>query len=577
MITFLVEVFSSMTRSMEAGAASGAQRSPPNCLNSRLIRLAFSNAPLALTSLACWVSAVFGSQDALPHRYPPPPAVLVHPVNRARCGNAAVPNAWSIPFVEPGTRFKDIAVAEGYSIAVTTSGEVISWGRLPEFPALPKIRSVTADTSSAWAVSEEGRVFQLWAYWGNPSQVQPMPGNLDGVIQIVARAGYITALRTSGTVVTWGEGIGDRPIPVSASNIVSIDAGFWHAMGLRRDGSVVSWASRPDKGTLNEPALTDTRFVGIGAGMAHSLGIRRDGTVLAWGAPAAGRTAVPAGLSNVVSVTGGRFHSFALTADGTLVSWGNDLDFGQETIPAAATTNILKVATCRTHTLALRRDGYLVGWGQNNWGESTVPSDWQAVTWFSTVRGASIALNTNGHLFQIRGPGLLDLNSVSNALAVTPQIFDAHQTNRGPAAAAILRRDGRVQPLIERGKATLPVPDVLTNIVAISTTVARYFGVRADGSVVCWHGNTWELLPAPADFTNAVDVACGENFSVVLRRDGTLGVWGYLPSNPPNVPLPENLSDGVEITAGKANERRVVIPESLPAACAGRLPLEPCG
>ena len=48
----------------------------------------------------------------------------------------------------------------------------------------------------------------------------------------------------------------------------------------------------------------------------HNLALRADGTVVAWGSPIAGRTNVPAGLTNVVAIAAGSDHSLALVGKG---------------------------------------------------------------------------------------------------------------------------------------------------------------------------------------------------------------------------------------------------------------------
>ena len=54
----------------------------------------------------------------------------------------------------------------------------------------------------------------------------------------------------------------------------------------------------------------------------HELALKADGTVFAWGYNGYGAATVPAGLSDVLSISAGYQQSTALKKDGTLVVWG---------------------------------------------------------------------------------------------------------------------------------------------------------------------------------------------------------------------------------------------------------------
>ena len=52
------------------------------------------------------------------------------------------------------------------------------------------------------------------------------------------------------------------------------------------------------------------------------------GTVVAWGDNTFGQSSVPAGLTNVIAISGGAEHTLALKADGTVVAWGTENVYG---------------------------------------------------------------------------------------------------------------------------------------------------------------------------------------------------------------------------------------------------------
>src|ERR1043165_9318678 len=71
-----------------------------------------------------------------------------------------------------------------------------------------------------------------------------------------------TGLAVSGTVVGWGGG--QIPTPSGLNDIVAISASVDHVLALRSDGTVVSWGSDPD-GQCDVPAgLTNVTNVAAG-------------------------------------------------------------------------------------------------------------------------------------------------------------------------------------------------------------------------------------------------------------------------------------------------------------------------
>src|SRR5205814_290424 len=83
--------------------------------------------------------------------------------------------------------------------------------------------------------------------------------------------------------------------PNGLSNVVALAAGSIQSLALKSDGSVVSWGSGSSGVTNVPPGLGDV--VAIAGGAQHCLALRRDGTVVAWGNNASGQTNVPSWLT----------------------------------------------------------------------------------------------------------------------------------------------------------------------------------------------------------------------------------------------------------------------------------------
>ncbi len=60
-------------------------------------------------------------------------------------------------------------------------------------------------------------------------------------------------------------------------DVVAIAAGDFYSLALKSDGTIVSWGNTPNVST----GLSDV--VTIATGMGHSLALKTDGTIVAWG------------------------------------------------------------------------------------------------------------------------------------------------------------------------------------------------------------------------------------------------------------------------------------------------------
>ncbi|MBI2909669.1 MAG: hypothetical protein HYX92_18675 [Chloroflexi bacterium] len=140
-------------------------------------------------------------------------------------------------------------------------------------------------------------------------------GSLSEVVAISAGAYHNLAVRKDGTAWGWGSNgngrIGDGTVPVppdrdairttpvqvvGLTGVVAVSAGGAHSLALRSDGTVWSWGDNQYGQSGNGySAATPTLVLGftgaaaISAGYSHSLALRRDSTVWAVGRNADGQ------------------------------------------------------------------------------------------------------------------------------------------------------------------------------------------------------------------------------------------------------------------------------------------------
>jgi alpha-tubulin suppressor-like RCC1 family protein len=227
---------------------------------------------------------------------------------------------------------RGIAVGSGFSLAVTQSGVVFSWGcaLLPEAedslrPIIVeglegvRIRGVFAGGSTAFAVSEDGELFS----WGEG--FRGLPGHGDEQNQSSPK--------------------------LRGVRIRSVSVGLRHALALTKDGLVYAWgetcerplsgSSRPRVELLPTPveALLGVRMRSIAAAGKRSYAVADTGELWAWGVnnsvfPPLGHgeqmnCPVPKPIEalqgiKVHAVAAGLCHALARADDGSVYAWGDE-------------------------------------------------------------------------------------------------------------------------------------------------------------------------------------------------------------------------------------------------------------
>jgi alpha-tubulin suppressor-like RCC1 family protein len=460
----------------------------------------------------------------------------------------------SAPIITPGqvinlTGVTQISAGGEHSLALRNDGTVWAWGynfrgqigdgtqtfyypTPVRFGTLTGVVSIAAGSAYSLAAKGDGSVWACGENSGSglgingslgvgpsaPVILTPMPVlNLTGVASVAGGGYFCAAVRSDGTVWTWGRndqgqlgiGAGDKePIPVQVGNltgVTAVAAGIGHSVALRSDATVWTWGGNQQgqlgNGTTSSvttpypgQALNLTSVTAISAGGSHSMALRSNGTVWAWGQNSAGQigngTSGATPVSSPVQVTApgvvysaiaaGNGHSLALRSDGQVFAWGSN-QFGQigngttsastpvlthfnVPIPLPPPAKIVVIATGGNHNFALRDDNTLWAWGFNQFG------------------------------------------SVGNGAVGLP--------------------------------VTTPV-QVLTGVARMATGQMHSLAVGTDGSVWAWGTNgTGELglgapgphmtTPTPVPgLTGFSDVAAGHSFSVALKNDGTVWSWGY--------------------------------------------------
>ena len=227
--------------------------------------------------------------------------------------------------------------------------------------------------------------------WGDNRTGQgTVPDGLTDIVAISSGEWHNLVQRADGTLVAWGYNAG---VPWDVGKVKAFAAGGFHNLAVKPDGTVRAWGDNAN-GQCNVPAgLTDV--VAVSGSWQHSVALKADGTVVAWGDNRTGQINVPPDLRNVVAISAAEYHNLALRSDGTVTGWGWNGD-GQLNFPASLSNNVVQIAAGGLHSLALKRDGTVAAWGWNRYGQATVPAGLSNVVMIRAGTEHSLALKADG-------------------------------------------------------------------------------------------------------------------------------------------------------------------------------------
>ena len=335
-------------------------------------------------------------------------------------------------------------VWQGFSAALTSSGNVYTWGSNSN----GQLGHNQAEDGSGTTTDSS-----------TPIEVQVSGGgNLGGIVAIAAGTDQILALTSSGTVYAWG---GDYygelgngattdlsyATPISGlSNVVSISAGRSVSGAVTAAGAVYVWGYNGDgelatgstsPGSANTPQLVSSSYItepvtslSISSG-GQELALGADGKVWEWGDNTAGSftgllgtgssaayDATPAYLSGITatSISAGGNQSLIEETNGTVVSFGaNGVDelgdgssggSGSSTpVTVVGVTNPAALSAGGFHNLVLEPNGTVNSFGEGGSGQlgnaSTSDSDLAApagslVTYTPSTNSATYTYNADG-------------------------------------------------------------------------------------------------------------------------------------------------------------------------------------
>ena len=358
--------------------------------------------------------------------------------SNGQLGNAQITNrSTPVTTFAGGTNWKQVSAGTQYTAAIKTDGTLWTWGTgnsgklgnnqgsnrstpVTTFAGGTNWKQVSAGDQHTAAIKTDGT---LWT-WGlgnsgqlgtylfptNPIRVTPITTFAGGTNwkQVSAGPYHTAAIKTDGTLWTWGAGasgrlgnaqITDRSTPVTTfaggTNWKQVSAVDQHTAAIKTDGTLWIWGygsqgrlgNAVTTGNISTPVTTfagGTNWKQVSAGSQHTAAIKTDGTLWIWGTGSfgilgngaiTGNISTPvttfAGGTNWKQVSSGFAHTAAIKTDGTLWTWGirysGVLGDGEETYTNSSTpvttfaggTNWKQVSAGPYHTAAIQSSDFI--------------------------------------------------------------------------------------------------------------------------------------------------------------------------------------------------------------------------
>src|ERR1035437_9582533 len=293
------------------------------------------------------------------------------------------------------------------------AGAINAFGQVISSSTLFSLSICSDSTVKSWGINNTGELGIGYISTGG-CQCNSLPVNVLGLNQIVAISGgtgFALALKSDGTVWSWGSSGGTgsflqrfTPMQVNGiSNVVKIAAGQGHSMAIKQDGTLWTWGMNYFGELGNGTATTTgcqcdtipaqvnglTNVIDIAADYNSSIALKADGTVWSWGRNTVGNlgdstnidrlTPVRVyGLSGVTAISAGSFHCLALKNDGTIWAWGDNSNkaLGDSTninrnypVHSKGLSGITAISAGAYYSLALKNDGTVWFYGNNYSGQ----------------------------------------------------------------------------------------------------------------------------------------------------------------------------------------------------------------
>jgi hypothetical protein len=411
-------------------------------------------------------------------------------------------------------------------------------------PPLPVVEHIYSTIKAFAALKTYGTVV-TWgdSSWGGDFSSAEVYLS-SGVSVIYSTSSAFAAVKNDGSVVTWGDstkGGDSSSVSSSLSSGVSIIySNNYSFAALKNDGSVVTWGDATYGG--DSSSVASSLSSGVSSITSTTLGgfaaLKNDGSVITWGDATYGgadSSSVSSSLSSGVSVIYSTNYAFAaLKTDGSVITWGHS-DWGgnSSSVSSFLSSGVAVIYSNEYAFAAVKNDGSVA-----TWGDSTFGGDSSSVS-SSLSSGVSVIYSTYSAFAALKNDGSVvswgysnpnyggDSSSVSSSLSSGVSVIYSSRN-----AFAALKTDGSVvtwgDPM--RGGDSSSVFEHLTDgVISITTTQHAFAALKNDGSVITWGWSGYGSNSSSVDvflYSGVSKIFSTGSAFAALKHDDSVITWG---------------------------------------------------
>ena len=344
---------------------------------------------------------------------------------------------------------------------------------------------------------------------------QPIPGEPSSLrFKAVATSTTRTcALITDGTPLCWGRPTDSSDNPTIPDGPFDTIFGGYHFCALTTDGAPLCWDFK-EAGEHDCSETNTGRHCVVKGQVQHSSEGLRDQSSGFVGGRYYDQT--PPAQETFTMLAPGRNHTCGLHADGSVLCWGEKDSFNNQPLSEGPFKSVI---SANGFWCALENDGTPNCWG--SYYEPTLPND--------DTKFTQLSISFSYGPYRMCG---LDTNGQARCFGIN-QYCDPSEASIEPCFDVTGGDSDELRELY-RGLSERVHPPPDSQFVALSSD-GPDCGIRADGTVECWH--QWGIVGSPPPAEKFTAVSSGKYHVCGLRTDGTIACWGdngYGQSTPPN-------------------------------------------
>ena len=240
------------------------------------------------------------------------------------------------------------------------------------------------------------------------------------------------------------------------------------------------------------------------------------------------RSGLPSLARAKIIAGGGQGWAIVIQPDNTLRGWGQNLNNVLD-IPEDLTDGSRRVVAVDSwggHVMALTEDGTAYAWGLNSYGQCNIPAELGPCHDVSGGDMHSVAIRrADGKVFAWGRP---DYNATQ-----VPAGLTAVEIHAGNVHQLYLREDNTIGGFGMNYNGQCNIPDGVQPPIDFDASESWSMGLSITGQPDVWGFNTGTYPPIdgcnyciPSEAADAIDMATGHYWAMVLTADGSIVTWG---------------------------------------------------